>query len=94
MSEGRAMFTQMVDARAKKQWFLALACAAEIAGDDPKRCIALAKQMRIVRELVAQLADQAQQNGLVGVADSGISQNNLFNGELLSDAERQPTQVA
>ena len=88
------MFTPMIDARAKKQWFLALACAAQIAGDDPERCLALVNQMRIVRGLVAQLSYQAKQDGFVGSTDARVSQDGLFNGDIGAGLEGNPTQVA
>ena len=88
------MFTPMIDARAKKQWFLALACAAQIAGDDPERCLALVNQMRIVRGLVAQLSYQAKQDGLVGSTNAQVSQDGLFNGDIGAGLEGNPPQVA
>ena len=94
LSDGLGMVSPMIDARAKKQWFLALACAAQIAGDDPDRCMALVNQMRIIRDLVAQLSYQAKQNGFVGGIDAGVSEDCFLNGDIGAGLEGNPTQVA
>jgi len=88
------MVSLMIDARAKKQWFLALACAAQIAGDDPDRCMALVNQMRIVRALVAELSYQSKQDGFVGGINAGVSQDGFFDSDVGAGLERNPTQVA
>jgi hypothetical protein len=88
------MVSSMIDARAKKQWFLALATAAQIAGDDPERCMALVNQMRIVRGLVAELSYQSKQDGFVGGIDAGVSQDGFFDSHVGAGLEGNPTQVA
>jgi hypothetical protein len=78
----------------KSQWNDAFLCAANLAGDDPQRCVALNRQMLFVNDLVAQLTNQSKQDGFVGVGDSGLSQDRLLNGDIGGDAEGNPSQVA
>lgn len=94
LSDALSMVNPMIDARAKKQWFLALATAAQIAGDDPERCVALVNQMRIVRGLVAELSYQSKQDCFVDVTDAGVSQDGFFDSHVGAGVEGNPPQVA
>ena len=88
------MVAVMSDDYTKSQWFLALATAAQIAGDDPERCVALVNQMQIVRGLIAKLSYQAKQDGFVGGIDAGVSQDGFLNGDVGARLKGNPTQVA
>jgi hypothetical protein len=96
LSEGLASFDAMSDDHTKSQWFTAFVCAAHIAGDDQDRCIALASQLRIVGDLLnsPQLLQQPEQGGLVGVGEISISQDQLLDRGLFTDADGNPAQVA
>lgn len=75
---------------------MAFVCAAHVAGDDQDRCIALASQLRIVGDLLnsPQLLKQTEQGGFVGVGEVTISQDQLLDGSLFTDADGNPAQVA
>lgn len=88
------MVAVMSDDYTKSQWFTAFVAAAQVAGDDPERCVALVNQMRIVRGLVAELSYQSKQDGFVGGIDAGVSQDGFFNGHVGAGLEGDPTQVA
>ena len=96
LSEGLANFAAMSDDYTKSQWFTAFVCAAHVAGDDQDRCIALALQLRIVGDLLnsPQLLQQSEQGGLVGVGEILISQDELLDRGLFTDADGNPAQVA
>lgn len=84
----------MSDDYKKSQWNDAFLCAANVAGEDPQRCVALNRQMLFVNNLVAELTHQSKQDGLVGVANPGLSQYGLLNGDVGGDAQGNPAQVA
>lgn len=96
LSEGLANFAAMSDDYTKSQWFTAFVCAAHVAGDDQDRCIALALQLRIVGDLLnsPQLLQQSEQGGLVGVGEISVSQDELLDRGLFTDADGNPAQVA
>lgn len=84
----------MSDDYKKSQWNDAFLCAANLAGDDPQRCVALNRQMLFVNGLIAQLTNKSKQDGFVGVGDSGVGHDGLLNGDVGGDVQGNPPKVA
>lgn len=96
LSEAEGMVAAMSDDYTKSQWFTAFVSAAHLAGDDPEQCVDVINQLRIVGQLLRppQHLNQAKQGGLVGVGQIPVSQDQLLNGGVFTDANGDPAQVA
>jgi len=96
LSEADGMVAGMSDDYTNSHWFTAFVCAAHVAGDDLERCAAVVSQLRIVGDLLnsPQLLQQSEQGGFVGVGEISVSQDELLNRGLFTDADGNPAQVA
>jgi hypothetical protein len=86
----------MSDDYTKSQWFTAFVCAAIVAGDDPEQCVDVVKQLRLVGTLLRapQHLNETEQGGLVDVGEILVSQDQLLDRGVFTDADGDPAQVA
>lgn len=96
LSEAEGMVAGMSDDYTKSQWFSAFVSAAHLAGDDPEQCVDVVNQLRMVGSLLRapQHLNESEQRGFVGVGEIPVSQDQLLDRGVFTDADGDPAQVA